>query len=74
MAKSEEIPEDNEALLFINIIRPEHCRTSCSDENISNGFYTYDGVDWLPRCVRCGYLELIKGWPPKGFDPERWTQ
>lgn len=69
-----QIPKDNAALAFIDLIMPEHGYTSCSDENTCNGFYSYDGVDWLPRCTRCAYLELISGWRPEGFDPERWQQ
>lgn len=60
-----------DALEFINIIQPEHSRTSCSDENISNGFFTYDGIKWNGRCVRCMYLEIINdGRVPEGFDHE----
>lgn len=60
------------ALEFINIIQPEHGRTSCSDENIGNGFYTRNGApDWYGRCTRCMYLEIIRGdGIPEGFDPE----
>ncbi len=56
---------------FINLIRPDHDRTSCSDEDISNGFYTRDGEKWHGRCTRCLYLEIINGDNlPKDFIPE----
>ena len=53
-------------LELINIICPEHNRTSCSDDNISNGFYTdsndeYDKTishKYGSRCPRCALLEL----------------
>ena len=32
-----------------------HSRTSCSDDNITNGLYS---ADYGPRCVRCGLLEF----------------
>ncbi|KKL63997.1 hypothetical protein LCGC14_2169550 [marine sediment metagenome] len=52
-------------LEFLNIIAPEHDRTSCSDENIQNGF-------WNGRCTRCMYLEIINHTIelPVKFDPE----
>jgi hypothetical protein len=63
------------ALEFINIIEPEHDRTSCSDDNISNGFWTRSGYGdekkWHGRCTRCMYLEIINGDEiPKEFNPE----
>lgn len=59
-----------ETLEFINIICPEHDRTSCSDENISNGFYTR-GNKWYGRCTRCMYLQIINGEElPKDFNHE----
>ncbi len=52
-----------EIIDFLNIIKPEHYRTSCSDENISNGFYIEGegtvSTKYLPRCKRCAYLEII---------------
>lgn len=50
------------ALELIDIICPEHSRTSCSDENISNGFYTDEGIitkEYFPRCSRCALLEIV---------------
>lgn len=51
---------------FINIICPEHGRTSCSDENISNGFYLDDdeetvSMKYYHRCTRCALLEIYNG-------------
>lgn len=56
---------------IIDIICPDHDRTSCSDDNRSNGFYKVDmkkdprGVEYiskdsyLPRCARCYLLDSI---------------
>ena len=55
---------------LIDFICPEHSRTSCSDDNISNGFYTEGDEDWetltvstkyYPRCTRCAMLEIENG-------------
>jgi hypothetical protein len=51
---------------FIDFICPEHGRTSCSDENISNGFYLEEDGEtisqkYYPRCVRCALLEIENG-------------
>ena len=51
---------------FIDIITPEHTRTSCSDENISNGFYLEEDGETISqkfyhRCVRCALLEIENG-------------
>lgn len=54
---------------LINIIAKEHSRTSCSDEDISNGFYHKSYEEWEtdykviinkynPRCTRCALLEI----------------
>jgi hypothetical protein len=50
-----------DALEFIDIISPKHSRTTCSDDNISNGFYTQDGKSFRSRCLRCMYIEIING-------------
>lgn len=42
--------------------RPEHDRTSCSDEQIRN-HYTTEGRGGWPRCQRCSLLKAI-------LDPE----
>ncbi len=49
------------ALDFINIIRPEHDRNSCSDDDVCNGFGTRNGDSWHGRCTRCMYLQIIAG-------------
>ena len=57
---------------LIDIIAPEHSRTSCSDENIANGFYHKAVDEWEEgykvisnkyhaRCSRCALLELANG-------------
>lgn len=38
---------------------PEHNRTSCSDDNVSNG-YTTAGRGGYPRCTRCALLKAIE--------------
>ena len=51
------------AIQLLNIIQPEHSRTSCSDTNLQNGFYSNEGYT---RCFRCTILEIIrKGYLPK---------
>jgi hypothetical protein len=47
------------ALEFINLIRPIHDRTSCSDNDLQNGFFTRNGETWHGRCTRYMYLEII---------------
>ena len=58
------------ALELINKIAPQHDRTSCSDDYISNGFVKKtngfeDGksIDnsYNARCARCGLLQIMKG-------------
>lgn len=38
---------------------PEHSRTSCSDENVCNGFYGCTSTQY--RCKRCAILEILDG-------------
>jgi hypothetical protein len=63
-----------EALEFLNIILPEHDRTSCSDEDLQNGFWSRRGYndkgDWQGRCRRCMSLQIIDKDEdvPKGVD------
>lgn len=65
------VKEKMSAREFIDLIMPEHDRSSCSDDNISNGFFTRDGRNWYGRCTRCMYLEIIKdGFVPEGFIPD----
>lgn len=48
----------------VNGLAPEHGRTSCSDDNLANGFLS----DGIPRCNRCALLELINQHPmPEGL-------
>lgn len=47
---------------FVNSLAPEHCRTSCSDSNLSNGFYSRG--NGTPRCQRCALLEALSGESP----------
>jgi len=37
----------------------EHDRTSCSDENIINGWWSNE--DDNPRCKKCALIETLKG-------------
>ncbi len=54
---------------FIDIVRPEHDRTSCSDKYTGNGFGSKNGNTWHGRCVRCMCLEIAKGNEiPEDFD------
>lgn len=55
--------QEMSAMGFINIIAPEHCRTSCDDENIYNGLYSSSGHT---RCIRCTLLQILK----KGKKPK----
>ena len=60
-----------DALDLLNIIQPEHDRTSCSDIDRNNSFGSR-GVEWYGRCTRCMWLDLADGVePPEGFDPDR---
>lgn len=45
---------------FVDAIHPEHSRTTCSDKNLENGFYS-SSSGGCPRCTRCGLLEMIQG-------------
>lgn len=65
-----------DAIEFINITLPKHDRTSCSDEDVQNGFYTHtigynDGsIQWDGRCRRCMALQIINNDSdvPKDYD------
>lgn len=52
------------ALELINIMFPEHDRTSCSDKDLSNAYYLND--DWTmslnQRCSRCAALKIADTW------------
>ena len=45
---------------LIDIIAPKHGRTSCSDADLSNGFYTQDESGNY-RCLRCALLQTAEG-------------
>ena len=45
------------AELLLQVVK-RHERTSCSDENHSNG-YTTEGRGSYPRCSRCYLLDVI---------------
>ena len=52
-----------EARELIDFILPDHCRTSCSDKNIANGFGTMGIIHKGTlaangRCLRCMLLEI----------------
>lgn len=52
-------------LRYVNKVAPEHCRTSCSDENLYNAWYGKDDV-LFGRCTRCTLLQAALGYlPPK---------
>ena len=42
---------------FVDIICPTHDRSSCSDEDLQNGFYSNDH---FTRCARCTLLSVIR--------------
>lgn len=51
---------------FIDFICPDHSRTSCSDDDISNGFYFEEDEETIStkyyhRCSRCALLEIENG-------------
>jgi len=59
------------AMDIVNLLRPEHSRTSCSDEKVANGLFSRNGSTWHGRCGRCVLLDVIAdGHPPEGFDIE----
>ena len=55
--KFEFFEEIKTPLDLINAIVPEHDRTSCSDDNIENGFYSSTEHT---RCSRCTMLQTLK--------------
>ena len=46
-------------LKVIDVLHPDHDRTSCSDTNLDNGWGS-NGIDSHPRCIRCAILELFQ--------------
>ena len=61
-----------DALELVNIVFPEHGRTSCSDDDLNNGFYSRCDGTWHGRCTRCMWLEIAKDEQdlPEGFNYE----
>lgn len=54
---------------FIDLIIPEHDRTSCSDDNQVNALFSRAGTSWHGRCTRCMYLEILEDRNvPEGFE------
>jgi hypothetical protein len=58
-----------EAREFIDLLWPEHTRTSCSDDDLQNGFRTMGLIDGETgkvkadgRCLRCMLLEFERGY------------
>ncbi|WP_439132502.1 hypothetical protein [Polaribacter sp.] len=53
-------------------MRPEHDRTSCSDDDLNNGFHSRGDGTWHGRCTRCMWLEIAKDEQdlPEGFNYE----
>lgn len=45
---------------IIDALRPDHGRTSCSDDNPANGWGS-NGEGSAPRCTRCALLETLEG-------------
>lgn len=56
---------------WINLVCPEHGRTSCNDQNLQNGFFTiHEGklqdivverkLERPPRCNRCFLLRALE--------------
>jgi hypothetical protein len=54
---------------LIDNIAPTHERTSCSDTDLSNAFYSKNDYAWehYPRCHRCFLLDHVDGSLPKGI-------
>lgn len=46
----------------IDVIAPDHGRTSCDDENLDNGVGSIRNGRNAPRCTRCLLLELLTGY------------
>ena len=61
--------EEMTAKQFIDLILPEHGRTSCNDENKDNGLYSRNGETWHGRCSRCIMLDILENKTiPDGFE------
>jgi hypothetical protein len=54
---------------FVNKVCPEHCRTTCSDDNLTNGLGSGDTENDF-RCSKCVLLEVARelvALPPKFY-------
>ena len=51
---------EKSAVDFINTLFPDHCRTSCSDENLYNAAYGPDDHEGTGRCKRCNLLDIVR--------------
>lgn len=58
--KLEQLNLDPKLLHFVNQLAPEHCRTSCSDNNLYNGIeYDSDSKTLAKsRCQRCSLIKI----------------
>ena len=60
---------------FIDIIAPEHGRTSCHDGHLDNSFYFDEDKETQERsrCVRCSLLKILElnGDLPEYFEPNK---
>lgn len=46
---------------IIEVLAPEHTRTSCTDRTLANGFYSAEwGSGRGYRCIRCALLEVAQ--------------
>ena len=60
IAEFQKLPEETIKLLLSLF---EHGRTSCSDDNVCNGWWSNE--DDTPRCNKCALIETLKGtFPP----------
>lgn len=47
---------------IVDVLAPKHGRTSCSDEKPTNSFeFAPPTPSGMPRCIRCGLLDLLNG-------------
>lgn len=54
---------------IVDLIVPEHGRTSCDDNNRQNGVITVDHERPTPRCIRCTLLDFVHDGGYHGYDP-----
>ena len=51
---------------YVDMIAPNHERTTCDDYNLYNAAYGDDDNEGLGRCYRCTLLRAAKGIPDDG--------